>query len=131
VKVWPVPVRVIHWLLVANLMVLALTGLYIGTPGVVLGAGPGLIMSWVRAIHIGFGFGLIALLTGRVIYMFTGPRYARWDLVCRRSPHAALVGSVNPALLSDPIARLRSMRDGEKAALMWFSRRRVTASWPF
>jgi Ni/Fe-hydrogenase 1 B-type cytochrome subunit len=92
VKVWPVPVRLIHWLLVADIVVLSVTGLYIGTPALATGSGPALVMSWARAIHIGSGFVLIALVLGRVIYMFTGPRYARWDqfLPVRRAQRSQL-----------------------------------------
>lgn len=79
VRVWQLPVRVIHWLLVASVIVLTVTGLYIGTPVLSLGGRSHQIMAYIRAIHIGFGFLLLALIIARVIFAFTGNKYARWD----------------------------------------------------
>jgi Ni/Fe-hydrogenase 1 B-type cytochrome subunit len=76
VKVWQLPVRVIHWGLVAAIAVLTVTGLYIGTP--LWAPGNRQLMHDVRSLHIFSGYVFIALLVGRVIFMFTGNRYASW-----------------------------------------------------
>jgi Ni/Fe-hydrogenase 1 B-type cytochrome subunit len=96
VRVWQLPVRILHWLLVADIVVLSMTGLYIGTPALALGAGPSLIMAWMRAIHIGSGFALIAIVVARVIFAFTGNAYARWDqfVPVRKAQRAQIVPSL-------------------------------------
>src|SRR5512143_4015377 len=76
IKVWQLPVRVIHWGLVAAIAVLTVTGLYIGTP--LWAPGNRQLMHDVWSLHIFSGYVFIALLVGRVIFMFTGNRYASW-----------------------------------------------------
>lgn len=79
VKVWQVPVRLFHWLLVTSIVVLSVTGFYIGTPFLAPGIGPDLLMQYVHTIHVGAGFVFIGLLVFRVYFAFVGNRYARWD----------------------------------------------------
>ena len=79
VKVWQIPVRVLHWTLVASIVVLTVTGLYIGTPALALSGRVHLSMAYARGIHLFTGYVFIAVLIGRVIFMFTGNRWARWD----------------------------------------------------
>lgn len=79
VRVWQIPVRAMHWLLVLSIVVLTVTGLYIGTP-VLSFAGRGhLVMAYMRAFHLAFGFVLIAVIVCRIIFAFTGNRWAHWD----------------------------------------------------
>ncbi len=77
IRVWQIPVRVIHWTLVASIVVLSLTGGYIANPALLPVSGIEL-MAYVRAVHLGVGFVFIACLVCRVIFAFTGNRYARW-----------------------------------------------------
>lgn len=78
--VWDVVVRVTHWAIVLSIFVLAVTGFYIGRPFLVVPgeAGARFVMGTVRAIHsyAAIVFGLAVL--SRIIWMFTGPFYARW-----------------------------------------------------
>lgn len=78
VRVWQVPIRIIHWLLVGSIVVLSVTGFYIGTP-ILLSDASIPLMAWARAIHLGAAFVFIALIVCRAIFAFTGNRYARWD----------------------------------------------------
>jgi Ni/Fe-hydrogenase 1 B-type cytochrome subunit len=78
VKVWQPMVRVLHWNLVASVVVLSATGFYIGNPANVHWpvVNP---MSTVRTIHFGAAWVLIAVLIARVMLAFTGNTWARWD----------------------------------------------------
>ena len=77
VKVWQLPTRLIHWGLAISILVLSVTGFYIGNPQwFPLGT---VTMTGVKAVHYGTGLVLIALLIARVIWMFSGNRYERLD----------------------------------------------------
>jgi Ni/Fe-hydrogenase 1 B-type cytochrome subunit len=81
VYVWEVPVRVTHWLIVLAIGVLSVTGLYIGHP-VNLDpgqAGQHFVMGWMKVIHFWAAYVFIGSVLARVVWMFTGNKYARWD----------------------------------------------------
>jgi len=78
VRVWDLPVRVVHWLLVADLVVLSITGILIGNP-VLVPLSPMDWVTWVRAVHEVGAYVFIALLLARVAWMFLSPnRWSRW-----------------------------------------------------
>jgi Ni/Fe-hydrogenase 1 B-type cytochrome subunit len=81
VYVWEVPVRVTHWLIVLAIGVLSVTGLYIGHPfNVAPGqAGQHFVMGWMKVIHFWAAYVFIGSVLTRVVWMFTGNKYARWD----------------------------------------------------
>jgi Ni/Fe-hydrogenase 1 B-type cytochrome subunit len=81
VYVWELPVRILHWVHVASIFVLALTGLYIGHPFVGLAFGQSVrvqVTDWVRLVHFvaAYVFGL-GFLT-RLYWFFAGNQYASW-----------------------------------------------------
>ncbi len=81
VYVWEVPVRVTHWLIALSIVVLSATGLYIGHPFLIV---PGearehFVMGWMKVIHGYTAYVFIASVLARVIWMFTGNKYAHWD----------------------------------------------------
>lgn len=79
VHVWELPVRIFHWLLVGSIGVLAVSGIVIanGNMGLLLEHPTGMNLN--RAIHTGAGYIFVVSLVGRIIWMFIGNRYARWD----------------------------------------------------
>lgn len=78
VKVWQPCIRVLHWTLVASVVLLSVTGLYIGNP--VLDAGPRWsLMTLARTTHLFFAWVFIAVLIARMFLAFTGNPWARWD----------------------------------------------------
>lgn len=77
VRVWRLPVRVLHWLLVLSIVVLALTGFYIGTPSLLPASGQ--LMATVRTVHIAFGWLQIAVVFARFGWMFLDDHYGRWN----------------------------------------------------
>jgi Ni/Fe-hydrogenase 1 B-type cytochrome subunit len=83
VFVWQVPVRVQHWLHVASIIVLALTGIYIGSPFIGLAVGTTIgteVTVQMRFAHFVaawiFGLGFLV----RFYWFFVGNRYARWRM---------------------------------------------------
>ena len=95
VRVWQLPTRLIHWGLVASILVLALSGLYIGNPAL-LPMGQHLTMSDIKAVHYATGLIFIALLIARFIWMFSGNRYERLNqfLPLQRERRALIVPSI-------------------------------------
>ena len=81
VYVWQIPVRLTHWLIAFSVLVLSATGFYIGRPFVTVSgpAGQSFLMGWVKVIH---GYAAVVFtvsVLARLIWMFTGNKYARWD----------------------------------------------------
>jgi Ni/Fe-hydrogenase 1 B-type cytochrome subunit len=81
VYVWQIPVRITHWLIAFTLLILSVTGFYIGRPfmSVPGPAGQSFVMGWMKIIHLYAAWVFIAAVVVRVIWMFTGNKYAHWD----------------------------------------------------
>jgi len=81
VYVWQIPVRVTHWLIATAIVVLSVTGLYIGRPfmSVPGAAGQSFVTGWMKIIHSYAAYVFITAVLVRVIWMFTGNKYAHWD----------------------------------------------------
>jgi len=81
VYVWEAPVRITHWLIALAIVVLSATGLYIGHPFITVSgpAGQHFVMGWAKVIHGYTAFVFITAVMARVMWMFTGNRYAHWD----------------------------------------------------
>lgn len=79
--VWEIPVRLTHWLIALSLVVLAVTGFYIGRPFITVTgpAGENLVMGWMRFIHFLAAIVFTLSVASRVIWMFVGNRYGRWS----------------------------------------------------
>ena len=80
VRVWDLPVRLMHWTLVASIVVLTVTGAYIADPFIIAGPGPatGFTMGTVRAVHITTGWIFTVVLLARIAWSFRGNIWARW-----------------------------------------------------
>jgi len=81
VYVWEAPVRITHWLIALAIAVLSATGFYIGYPFITVSgpAGQHFVMGWAKAIHAYAAYVFITAVLVRIIWMFTGNKYARWD----------------------------------------------------
>lgn len=64
VKVWDLPTRLFHWLLVLAVAIGAGTGFF----------GP----EWLLGIHAWSGYGLAALILFRLVWAFLGSEYSRF-----------------------------------------------------
>lgn len=81
VYVWELPVRIAHWLIFLSIAILSVTGIYMGRPFLVV---PGearfhFVMGTIKAIHFWAAFVFLAAIVMRVVWMFTGNRFAGWD----------------------------------------------------
>lgn len=98
VYVWDMPVRITHWVNVASILVLSLTGYFIANPFVGT-HGPAtnqFLMGTIRFIHFTVAFVFTVSVLFRVYWAFAGNKYARWGqfLPARRGRQRALVKMV-------------------------------------
>jgi Ni/Fe-hydrogenase 1 B-type cytochrome subunit len=80
VYVWEWPVRLAHWLMVGSILLLAVTGIYIGNPFLpVQGeATRHFMMGTIKSIHFVSAMVFVVAVLGRILWMFAGNPYARW-----------------------------------------------------
>jgi Ni/Fe-hydrogenase b-type cytochrome subunit len=80
VYLWERPLRVMHWLAALSLVMLAVTGLFIGRPYFVPSGDPqsAYLMGWMRFLH--FTAAAVLVMTGivRLYWLFMGNRFERW-----------------------------------------------------
>lgn len=79
VPVWELPVRITHWTIFLSVIVLSVTGFYIGNPFISTGSDPGFLMGAMRSIHSISAWVMIAAVVARIIWAFTGNRWSRWN----------------------------------------------------
>ncbi|MCA0406667.1 MAG: Ni/Fe-hydrogenase, b-type cytochrome subunit [Proteobacteria bacterium] len=79
VFVYEAPLRIWHWFNAAMIVVLCVTGYFIGlAPRTVAGeASDNYIMGYIRFVHFAAGQGLCYAFLGRIIFAFTGNHFAR------------------------------------------------------
>lgn len=79
VYLWEWPIRAMHWVAVVCLVVLAVTGLYIGRPYFMTGgeASSHYLMGWVRFTHFSAAALLVMTALVRTYWLFMGNRYER------------------------------------------------------
>jgi Ni/Fe-hydrogenase 1 B-type cytochrome subunit len=85
VKVWQPLIRLLHWSLAASVVVLSVTGFYIGNPYWSPMARWNL-MSVMRMAHLITAWVFISVLLARGVLAFTGNPWARWDQIIPRHP---------------------------------------------
>jgi Ni/Fe-hydrogenase 1 B-type cytochrome subunit len=80
VYVWDRLVRVTHWVIFWAIVVLSATGIYIGHPFLVVRAPAAahFVTGTIRVIHFYAAIAFSLAVVARVVWMFTGPTYARW-----------------------------------------------------
>ncbi|HEX9847056.1 MAG TPA: Ni/Fe-hydrogenase, b-type cytochrome subunit [Acidimicrobiia bacterium] len=78
-RVWELPVRITHWVIFLSVIVLSVTGFYIGNPFISTGSDPRFLMGTVRSIHVVSAWVMIAAVMARILWAFTGNRWAHWD----------------------------------------------------
>jgi Ni/Fe-hydrogenase b-type cytochrome subunit len=81
VYLWEWPIRTMHWIAAGCILVLAVTGLYIGKPYFVLGEPESrdpFLMGWMRFLH--FAAAGLLVMTGivRVYWLFAGNKFERF-----------------------------------------------------
>lgn len=80
VSLWGVPIRVMHWAAALSIVVLAVTGLYIGKPYFMTSgeASSHFLMGWMRFLHFTAAGVVVMTAVVRVYWLFAGNRYERW-----------------------------------------------------
>jgi Ni/Fe-hydrogenase 1 B-type cytochrome subunit len=80
VYLWEWPIRAMHWLAVACIVVLVVTGFYIGRPYFITSgeASAHYLMGWVRFLHFAAAGVLVATAIIRLYWMFAGNQFERW-----------------------------------------------------
>jgi Ni/Fe-hydrogenase 1 B-type cytochrome subunit len=79
VYLWEWPIRVMHWTAALCIVILAVTGLYIGQPYFMTGgeASAHFLMGTVRFVHFSAAAVLVMTAIVRVYWLFMGNRYER------------------------------------------------------
>ena len=80
VYVWDLVVRLTHWVIMITILILAVTGIYIGKP-YFIPSGPmkeQLVMANVKTVHFYTAIVFNLAVLTRIAWMFVGPYYARW-----------------------------------------------------
>jgi Ni/Fe-hydrogenase 1 B-type cytochrome subunit len=80
VYLWEWPIRAMHWVAFACIVVLVITGFYIGRPYFMTSgeASAHFLMGWVRFLHFAAAGLLIATAIVRLYWMFAGNEFERW-----------------------------------------------------
>jgi Ni/Fe-hydrogenase b-type cytochrome subunit len=80
VYLWERPLRVMHWLAAGSILVLAVTGLFIGRPYFMPSGDPeaAYLMGWFRFIHFVAAAVLVMTAIVRLYWLFMGNRFERW-----------------------------------------------------
>lgn len=81
VYVWDVPVRLMHWGIALSMVVLSVTGIYIGRPFLIVPgeAGAHFVMGTMRAIHFYAAIVFGTAVVSRFLWMVLSPTYfVRW-----------------------------------------------------
>lgn len=81
VRVWDRVVRITHWVVFFSMIVLVITGLYIGNPWLTAPgeASQNFRMGTMKIVHFYAAIAFSLAVIARVIWMFTGTRHARWQ----------------------------------------------------
>ena len=80
VYVWDIVVRLSHWFIMLSMIVLVITGIYIGKP-YLIAAGPAdelSVMGTMRVVHFYAAIIFTLTVATRIAWMFVGSYYARW-----------------------------------------------------
>jgi Ni/Fe-hydrogenase 1 B-type cytochrome subunit len=73
--VWQIPVRVVHWAVAAAILVLTLTGIYIGNPYL---HGGKFLMLYVKEWHLVFAIALTCAIAVRLSWLAIGNQWSSW-----------------------------------------------------
>ncbi|MCC7382879.1 MAG: Ni/Fe-hydrogenase, b-type cytochrome subunit [Deltaproteobacteria bacterium] len=78
--VWDVWVRLCHWIIAFSILILSVTGVYIGDPYLIVPgqAGQHFVMGWMKVIHFYAAIAFTLAVLARVLWMLVGPRRAGW-----------------------------------------------------
>ncbi|MEJ2470511.1 MAG: Ni/Fe-hydrogenase, b-type cytochrome subunit [Desulfuromonadales bacterium] len=76
--VWQWPVRITHWINVLSMIMLSITGFFIGSPFMTAPDTSMYVMGWMRFLHFTFAYLFTISVLTRIIWMFIGNHHASW-----------------------------------------------------
>ncbi len=81
VYLWRWPLRVTHWVSAVTVVVLIVTGFYIGAPYFTTWgeASSHFLMGWARFLHFSAAALIVAAAILRIYWLFVGNKWARWN----------------------------------------------------
>jgi Ni/Fe-hydrogenase 1 B-type cytochrome subunit len=74
------PVRICHWFNALSVVVLSITGFYIGSPFITAHDTSQYIMGWMRFLHFSFAYLFAISVASRILWMFIGNHHASWKV---------------------------------------------------
>lgn len=80
VYVWDAVVRGTHWVIAFSILVLSITGIYIGRP-FIASSGPAhehFVTGYMRIVHSYAAIAFSLAVGSRILWMFVGPRHSGW-----------------------------------------------------
>jgi Ni/Fe-hydrogenase 1 B-type cytochrome subunit len=76
--IWELPVRWCHWINAMCIVILSVTGFFIGTPFSFASSASSFTMGWIRFIHFTAAYLFTVSVISRVIWSFIGNNYSGW-----------------------------------------------------
>jgi Ni/Fe-hydrogenase 1 B-type cytochrome subunit len=76
--IWEFPIRFTHWINAFCILILSLSGYYIGNPYAHAISSKQFIMGWVRFIHFVTAYTFLMSVLIRIYWSFMGNRFASW-----------------------------------------------------
>jgi len=76
--VWELPVRWCHWINMLCIVILSVTGFFIGTPFSFGSSASAYTMGWIRFIHFVAAYTFTASLASRVVWSLMGNEFSGW-----------------------------------------------------
>lgn len=78
--VWDLIVRITHWVIALAIVVLSVTGIYLGRPFVAAPgpAGQHFIMGWAKVLHFYAAIAFTLAVMARITWLVIGPRRSNW-----------------------------------------------------
>lgn len=76
--VWEVPVRATHWVNALSITVLAVTGIFIGSPTTLAQSTSQYAMGWIRFAHFVAAYAFTVSVLARIYWSFVGNEFASW-----------------------------------------------------
>ncbi|HKK01951.1 MAG TPA: Ni/Fe-hydrogenase, b-type cytochrome subunit, partial [Desulfuromonadales bacterium] len=78
--IWEWPVRITHWVNALCIVVLSITGYYIGHPFISAPQTADFVMGWVRFVHFVFAFVFTISIVSRLIWASIGNQHCTWKV---------------------------------------------------
>lgn len=106
VYLWEWPIRVMHWAAAVSIVVLVVTGFYIGKPYFITHgeASAHYLMGWMRFLHFAAAAVFVATAIVRAYWLFAGNQFERWPALfpVRRQDWVNMLKQVKFYLLIQP-----------------------------